>query len=311
MTSTGRLPRVSAVMATRNRAHLLPRAIDSVLSQSLADLELVVVSDASTDDTAAVLQTYTENDPRVRPVLLDVPHGAPGARNAGIAAARGEFTALLDDDAEWLPGKLDAQLEAIASADRACVGYCDFVRVGLDGSIARFGSPAAAGQDAWRVLLSRTFIDTSCLVVRTNVLHSIGGFDDKLPRLQDWDLAIRLAREVRFAYVPTVLVRSYESAGSISSSPDRLIAASHRMIGKLEATGATAADIAALHRALAHALMTADAFAEGRRLLVRALKLDRFSPAGAAMLISSAFGAGLYRRINSARLTIMSRNAAG
>lgn len=296
-------PMVSIVMPTRDRAHVLGRAISSVLQQSVGDFELLVVDDGSTDATAIVLASYEAHDPRVRVIhLSSAGRGASAARNAGIAAARGEFVAFVDDDAEWLPTKLERQLEAVRGSG-ADVVYCRFARVAADGRIREVGS-AAAERDPWRALLSRAFIDTSTLMVRTTTLQAIGGFDENLSRLQDWDLALRLARVGRFAYVPEVLVRSYETPGSISTRTDALEAACERMASKVRAAGASRGELASLLRALGHALVTSGSVREGRRWLARAWRLQPLSATGSVMLLLAACGSTVYRAADAVRVAV-------
>ncbi|WP_305790096.1 glycosyltransferase family 2 protein [Symbioplanes lichenis] len=102
------LPEVSVVIPTRNRPELLTRAVRSVLAQTVKSLEIVVVVDGPDETTAKALAEI--GDPRVRALPLPEKGGAPNARNQGIAAARAPWTAMLDDDDEWLPGKLAIQL---------------------------------------------------------------------------------------------------------------------------------------------------------------------------------------------------------
>ncbi len=311
--STSCLP-VSVIMPTRNRAHVLERAIDSVLDQSFSDFELLIINDGSTDATASILDSYVRRDPRVRWVhLADAHKGASAARNAGIAAAHGTYVAFIDDDAVWLRHKLQAQFDALAGAGDAHpvagvdVVYCAFARIAADGRQRVIGSSSAAEGDPWRILLSRTFIDTSCLLVRATTLRSIGGFDENLPRLQDWDLALRLARTSRFAFVPGVLVHSYDSPGSISSRPDALVMACRRLVQKVEAVGATPSELATIHRSLGHALMVGGAPDEGRRLLTRALRLCPGSIIGAFMLLLAVLGGRIYRCVNAVRIAFANR----
>ena len=294
-------PRVSVVVATRNRAALLPRALDSVLGQTYSEWELIVVSDGSTDATSELLQAYRERDSRVHPVLRATTGGAPRARNQGIAHARGELVALLDDDAEWLPAKLERQLEAMRRTGSARVAYCPFERVALDGQSRSVRAGTKADGDLRAALLARAFIDTSSLLVETALLRSVGGFDDELPRLQDWDLVLRLAAVSSFAYVPEILVRSYETAGSISSRPDVLIAGCRHIAAKVEKQGPSGAEMAAFNRALGHALLIGGAPAEGRRFLRAAARLQPGSPVGAAMLLLSHLGAPAYGAVDRLR----------
>src|SRR5215216_5981079 len=102
-------PEVTVVIPTRFRPELVTRAVGSVLAQTFADFEVVVVVDGPDDATRAALAGL--GDDRVRVIVLPAKGGAPNARNVGAGAARGRWTALLDDDDEWLPEKLAVQLK--------------------------------------------------------------------------------------------------------------------------------------------------------------------------------------------------------
>lgn len=109
------MPRVSVVIPTYNRAREVVRAVESVQRQTFTDLEVIVVDDASPDDTRAAITSIT--DPRVRYVAHDTNKGGCAARNSGIQAALGRYIAFLDDDDEWLPNKLERQLQVSASSE--------------------------------------------------------------------------------------------------------------------------------------------------------------------------------------------------
>ncbi|MEU7903205.1 glycosyltransferase [Actinoplanes sp. NPDC049118] len=110
-------PEVSVVIPTRSRPDLVTRAVTGVLAQTMDDLEIVVVVDGPDEGTVAALSAIP--DPRLRVLLQPVKGGAPHARNTGAGAARGRWTAMLDDDDEWLPGKLEVQLKLAHSARAA------------------------------------------------------------------------------------------------------------------------------------------------------------------------------------------------
>ncbi len=101
---------VSVVIPTRNRSTLLAMALRSVFHQQDVELEVIVVDEASTDDTSTMLATI--GDARVRVIRNDAPHGVSAARNSGAAEARGEWLAFLDDDDLWAPTKLARQIHA-------------------------------------------------------------------------------------------------------------------------------------------------------------------------------------------------------
>lgn len=103
-------PKVSVIIPTYNRAHLIGRAIKSVLNQTYKDFEIIIVDDGSTDKTEEVVKDF--KDERVRYIRREKNKGGSAARNTGIKAARGEYIAFQDSDDEWLPEKLEKQMKA-------------------------------------------------------------------------------------------------------------------------------------------------------------------------------------------------------
>lgn len=125
-------PRVSVVMPVYNSATHMRRPIESVLAQSLTDLELILVDDGSTDDSWAMIERYAAADPRINAVRLPRNEGVAAARNEALQRARGEYIAFLDSDDGWHPRKLELQL-AHMQASGCDVSYAAYVRVGEDG----------------------------------------------------------------------------------------------------------------------------------------------------------------------------------
>jgi glycosyltransferase involved in cell wall biosynthesis len=195
-------PRVSVVIPTRNRAELIGRAIRSVLAQTMSDLELIVVDDASTDATVAAVQQF--EDSRLRNVRLPENGRQSRALNEGIGRARAEWVAFLDDDDEWLPHKLEAQLARLSEAPDASAVYCRckvMTSEGLRGPMTRSALPEGDITDA--LLSRRMLITPSGYVVRREALFSVGGFDEALFASQDMDLWLRLCQAGhRFVIVP-------------------------------------------------------------------------------------------------------------
>lgn len=127
-------PLVSVVIPTYNRAYCLPRAIDSALAQTHANLEIIVVDDGSTDNTREVVQTRYGHEPRVR-YLPQRNTGVSGARNHGMDEARGEFVALLDSDDLWYPWKIAAQLAVFRAFPEAGMVWTDMEAIDPDGHV--------------------------------------------------------------------------------------------------------------------------------------------------------------------------------
>lgn len=200
------MPDVSVVIPTHNRPELLARALRCALSQSDAVLEVVVVDDGSTADTAAMLAAT--DDTRVRVLRHDVSRGLSAARNAGIAAARGEWVAFLDDDDLWAPGKLAAQLAALRGQPGA--NWCCTGAVAVDDRLRIIGPgqiPPPPG-DVTAEVLARSTIPSggSSVVARAGAVREVGGFDEGLRSLEDWDLWVRLALRSPLAVVAAPLV---------------------------------------------------------------------------------------------------------
>ena len=124
-TDQNKVPLVSVVVPAYNVANYIEKAVESVLSQSFSDLELLIVDDASTDETAAVAETFAARDGRVRVLTNESNCGVALTRNRGIAAAQGTYIALLDGDDYWYPEKLEKQL-ALAEETDADIVYCSY-----------------------------------------------------------------------------------------------------------------------------------------------------------------------------------------
>lgn len=221
------IPVASVVIPTFDRAGLVGRALQSVLAQSVPDLEAIVVDDGSTDDVRAAVGPPA--DPRV--VLLGLARrGGPGAaRNHGIRRARAEVVAFLDSDDEWRPRMLEALLERLGGGGDpgAAVVYCR-CEVWDD----RRGRPVPPGRadraqpegDVFERLLAGWQPRTASVVaVRRAALLGVGGFDESLPAWVDMDLWLRLAAAgQRFLAVPEALVVKHEHAGAqVMTDPER------------------------------------------------------------------------------------------
>jgi glycosyltransferase involved in cell wall biosynthesis len=207
------MPLVSVVLPTYNRAGTLARAIDSVLRQTAADLELIVVDDGSTDDSPAVVRAI--GDPRLRYERLPQRQGVSAARNHGSGLARADWIAFQDSDDVWLPAKLAQQLRA-ATADTALVVTRD--RVVNAPGLSYAGVAASAGpvvdltaEAPYRLPPAATWL------VRRDRFLAAGGFDAALNCYEDWELGLRIVRHGRVLLVNEALLERYRTPGSLFS----------------------------------------------------------------------------------------------
>ncbi len=205
-------PLVSVVIPTYNRAELIARAAHSVLLQAYSDLEVIIVDDASTDDTQDQIRSLQQVDHRIQYIQHETNRGAQAARNTGVQAAKGEYVAFLDSDNEWLPGKLQRQMVLFSSHHNSPGAvYCGYWKVSADGNALNDYAPRYRGQ-VYKQALGKWLTDTSTLVVRKDILEKIHGLDEHVRAYQEWDLCIRLARECEFDFVPECLVLYHEHA---------------------------------------------------------------------------------------------------
>jgi len=203
-------PAVTVVIPTYNRAHTVPRAIDSVLAQTYQDLELIVVDDGSTDDTAARVSRY--EDSRVRYLQQPENRGVSAARNRGMREAKGEFIAFLDSDDTWFPKKLEKQIGHFQNAsEEVGLVYAGVESIWDDGSTWCF-RPKHRGDLYLHLLRTNPLhAGASSVVIRRSVIRTIGFFDESIPAIEDYDYWIRVSRYYEIDYVDELLSRYYDN----------------------------------------------------------------------------------------------------
>ncbi len=201
---------LSVVMPTHNRPDSLQRAARSVLTQHAAEVELVIVDDASSDDTAEMTDRLA-GDPRVRVVHNAVSLGPGGSRNQGIAAARGDLLGFCDDDDAWLPGAACAVLDRF-DTDHEVGVVTSWHQVVHDqtGRTALFRGPLAYCADQ---LLWFNFVALPFGVVRRAMFPDGVAVDADLPSCEDWDLWLRCAQIRPIRTVPQVLYAYHQHGG--------------------------------------------------------------------------------------------------
>jgi glycosyltransferase involved in cell wall biosynthesis len=194
---------VSVVIPTHNRAQLLPRALDSVLAQTLPPSEIILVDDGSDDHTERLIR---DRYPGIR-YLRQENRGVSAARNRGIAAARGDWIALLDSDDAWLPGKLQAQHTALARQPGHRICHTEEVWIRDGRRVNAMKKHAKAGGRIFRRCLPLCVISPSSVLLHRDLLAETGGFDEGLPACEDYDLWLRVcAREpVLFVEQPQIV----------------------------------------------------------------------------------------------------------
>lgn len=260
-------PRFSVVLPTRDRSDRLRFAVESVLEQSYPDFDLWIVDDASGPETVATCRALAA-DPRVHVLRNEPAAGAAAARNRGARNAGGEYLAFIDDDCIWHPDRLLKVDRALREAGSPPGYVCTQTVVIHRGPPPTYdrGPALTGGQAPWRV-------GTPMITVARAVFHKVGGFDERLPRIHDWDLAVRLVEATSWHVLAEPLAWT-DGLEGLSDDPakmdraSRALAAKHGLRSPL--SRARAADF---HTAFAYKLLAADHWRESVRHYALAVRL--------------------------------------
>ncbi len=225
-------PTVSVIVPSHDYARYLPDAIGSLTAQTLSDWECIVVDDGSTDGTSAMLASLADEEPRL--VRISQPRGGvSAARNVGLRQARGEFIQFLDADDLLHPAKIEMHVRALHADPEADIVYGptayfdDQTPTVLREWHSAERPPRGRARDAGALMLSQLLMANQMTIeaplIRKSVLERVGGFDERLDRMEDWDLWLRCAiAGARFVFVsftqPVARVRLHPTSASHSSA---------------------------------------------------------------------------------------------
>lgn len=229
---------ISVILPTYNRAYCLERSMRSVLEQSYPDLELIIVDDGSDDGTKELVENMQQTDPRVRYFYTRINQGAAAARNYGIERASGDYVAFQDSDDLWRPEKLSVQMQRL---EQTGGDFC-YHEVQYDFGNRQYAIlppreiPVDKKEgDIYAQMLHDNLVACPALLVKRTCIDQIGLFDTQMKALEDYDLALRLAREYRAAFVNQVLLDSGYTPGSVSLQAVNYLNASCYLVAKYKA----------------------------------------------------------------------------
>jgi glycosyltransferase involved in cell wall biosynthesis len=211
-------PAVSVILPTYNRSKTLERAINSVLKQTYSELELIIVDDASTDNTEEIVNAFMNRDGRVKYIKHSSNTGPAGARNTGIKMASGRYIGFQDSDDEWMPDKLEKQVKILddSPSDTGMV-YTSFIRIFPDKSIYVPPEKIRIREGFIHFeLVNGNFIGMPTTLIKKECFDRVGLFDERLPPLEDWELFLRISKYFSISYIDKPLVTEFESEDSIS-----------------------------------------------------------------------------------------------
>ena len=225
------MPLISTIIPTYNGAsRYLDQAIRSILAQTCCDLELIVVDDASTDETARVVSRY----PQARYVQRATNGGQAAARNDGARLAAGTFLAFLDQDDIWKPSFLEETIPILQRHTNAAVVHCDGYQVNEAGDVLEYDGAMKHTRSITQMLRGGHDVATSGSLFRKTSFDAVGGYDDQLFVWEDIDLAIRLFQRYEILHHPHPLYchRLYARNASRDIPSERALIGRRRFMEK-------------------------------------------------------------------------------
>lgn len=215
---------VSIIIPTFNRARTIGPVVESALAQTYGDIEVIVVDDGSSDNTAAALEPYLD---RIRYVYQENA-GPSAARNRGVAESKGELLAFLDSDDFWHPEKIEKQVAVFRAgpADLCCVICSATVKSAagaeLGNTFVMSGLKLPVGTGIWtnpqEVMATRFVLFNQVVAVRRSCFEQVGGFNEKLRLLEDYELAMKLSAVGPWGVIREPLVVKYNDDDGIGVS---------------------------------------------------------------------------------------------
>jgi glycosyltransferase involved in cell wall biosynthesis len=196
--------KISVIIPTFNRAHTLKRAIDSVLCQTYAPHEIIVIDDGSTDNTSELLTHYQNLK-----VIKTENQGVSLARNLGIQAASGEWIAFLDSDDEWLPFKLQKQVAMIEDRPHLKLIHSDEMWIRKDVRVNPHKKHQKGGGDQYLPSLLMCMISPSATIMQRETLFELGLFDESYPCCEDYDLWLKFTSLYPVGFINEMLIKKY------------------------------------------------------------------------------------------------------
>ncbi|HEY8911410.1 MAG TPA: glycosyltransferase [Desulfosporosinus sp.] len=211
-------PKVSVVIPTYNHARYLPYALDSVINQSYPNIEVLVIDDGSTDETAEIVKPYSS----IINYIYKKNGGTPSALNLGLSTATGKYICWLSADDMLIGGKVSKQVGLMESDLSLGFSYTSFMVIDANGKkqydVNSFYFPDK--QDMVKMLMDNCFINGSSVMMRSSALKEIGYFDESLPQAHDYDLWFRFLRHYSCGFLPEHLLAYRWHGKNMSQNPN-------------------------------------------------------------------------------------------
>jgi glycosyltransferase involved in cell wall biosynthesis len=302
------MAKVSVIIPTYNRAKFIQSAINSVLNQTFQDYEIIIVDDGSIDNTESIVKRFScEN---IKYIRHNGNKGEAESRNTGVKNSKTELIAFLDDDDEWLPEKLQAQIELMNQFGKqvGCI-YTGFIEIDTDnGSILGKSVPQKRGDIYDDLLIENCVYTPSTVLVRSECFKNVGLFDTNIKFGTDYDMWIRISREYQFECIRDPLVKYNVHQSRLSGDYEKFIEGQETILRKY-------GEILSKHKKaksrhlfeLGLAYCETDRASKGRKALMKAIYLYPWG--GRRYYINfclSLFGGKIFRQIKRLKHQIIS-----
>lgn len=219
---------ISVVLPTFNRAHILAKAIDSVLNQSYHDFELIIADDCSTDDTHFLVSSYT--DKRIRYVRTPCNSNAGATRNFGAFYATSPYLAFCDDDTIWAHDKLERQTAYISAYPNVSLVFHSFLDITPEkgGGAQTILEPnqerlSSLSTHIFHDLLFGPLIPAPAILMRTEAFRHVGGFLETLKSHEDYEFSLRVAKDYEIGHLPEPLLASYHVDRGVNTNHHEIL----------------------------------------------------------------------------------------
>jgi len=197
---------ISVIIPTFNRAHCLKRAVDSVLAQTFLPYEIIIVDDGSTDETDQILESYKN---KIHLLKLATNHGVSFARNRGIEKSQGQWISFLDSDDEWLPIKLQKQVELIQSYPQLKVVHGEEIWIRNGVRVNAMKKHEKYGGHIFSHCLPLCAMSPSTILIHKSVFEKTNFFREDFPVCEDYDLWLKITSQFEVGFVSTPIIRKY------------------------------------------------------------------------------------------------------
>jgi glycosyltransferase involved in cell wall biosynthesis len=290
------MPAVSIILPTYNRKRVISRAVQSVLRQTYQDFELIIVDDGSTDGTELLMEALTSE--KIKYIRQTINRGVSAARNTGIRLAEGDYVAFQDSDDEWMPDKLEKQLECFAVSPPAVGGVFTGTYVIRDGKTIYEPSASQAMTTYDTIFdLIRKFIPApAATMLKREALATAGLFDERLAAFEDHELFLRISKYYRFRYVPEPLVVRYNEPGGRPMNIDKGIQ-SYKLLLEMHFADIQQdkRSLASCYLNLGHKLCFYASHSEGKSYFIKSIRTYPLNIQAYFVLLISVFGKAAYK----------------